>query len=83
MIENRNVLAFAHAWSAAVPMQRIQTIGSLTTVAFDIFLAETFVPLICGMQVALASESDIATPDAVLNSSHALTVTSCRQRRHG
>jgi amino acid adenylation domain-containing protein len=65
VIENGNVAAFAQEWPTAVAFRRGQTIGSLTTVAFDIFLAETFIPLVSGMRVALAAEDEVETPDAV------------------
>ena len=35
---------------------------SITTVSFDIFVTESWVPLSCGMQIVLASEAEQQDP---------------------
>lgn len=66
VVSDANLSWFVDAWADRLELGRGESIASLTTVAFDIFLAETIVPLCCGMSVFLADEDDTASPDAVV-----------------
>jgi amino acid adenylation domain-containing protein len=65
VVEHRSVDNLVRGWSAAISFPAEATMSSLTTVAFDIFLAETFLPMIYGMRVALATDSDVGSPAAI------------------
>lgn len=58
LVEHRNVDNLVRGWSAVIPFPAGATMSSLATVAFDIFLAETVLPMIYGMRVAIATEED-------------------------
>ncbi|MEW1648415.1 non-ribosomal peptide synthetase [Streptomyces sp. NPDC091219] len=65
VIEHRNVDNLVRGWSTVIPFPAGGTISSLATVAFDIFLAETLLPMLYGMRVALATEDDVRSPAAI------------------
>lgn len=65
VVEHGNVDNLVHGWRDLIPFAAGSTMGSITTVGFDIFLAETLVPMTYGLQIALAGEDDVATPAAV------------------
>ncbi|MGC5775199.1 amino acid adenylation domain-containing protein [Paenibacillus pabuli] len=63
MIEHRNVVNFINGMSRVLDVRSDQTILSLTTVSFDIFVVESLLPLSLGMGVLLASEDEAKNPD--------------------
>lgn len=65
VVEHRNVDNLVGGWSTAIPFPTGATMSSLATVAFDIFLAETVLPMIYGLRVALATDEDIGSPTAI------------------
>ena len=62
VVEHRNVVNFMTGMVEALPFARSATMLSVTTVSFDIFVTESWVPLSCGMQVLLASEAEQQDP---------------------
>jgi amino acid adenylation domain-containing protein len=64
-VEHRSVDNLVRGWSSAVSFPPGATISSLATVAFDIFLAETILPMVYGMRVALATDDDVSSPAAI------------------
>jgi amino acid adenylation domain-containing protein len=65
VVEHRSVDNLVRGWSSAVSFPPGATISSLATVAFDIFLAETILPMVYGMRVALATDDDVSSPAAI------------------
>ena len=65
LVEHRNVDNLVRGWSAVIPFPAGATMSSLATVAFDIFLAETVLPMIYGMRVAIATDEDVRSPSAI------------------
>lgn len=65
VVEHRNVDNLVCGWSTAIPFPTGATMSSLATVAFDIFLAETILPMIYGMIVALATDEDVRSPTKI------------------
>lgn len=65
VVEHRNVDNLIRGWSTAIPFPAGATMSSLATVAFDIFLAETVIPMIYGLRIALATDEDVANPAAI------------------
>ncbi|KQO02115.1 hypothetical protein ASF12_33180 [Paenibacillus sp. Leaf72] len=62
VVEHRNVVNFMTGMVEALPFAPSATMLSVTTVSFDIFVTESWVPLSCGMQVLLASEAEQQDP---------------------
>ncbi|WP_374017555.1 amino acid adenylation domain-containing protein, partial [Paenibacillus thiaminolyticus] len=56
VVEHRNVVNFILGMIRELPFGTHDSMLCITTVSFDIFAAESWVPLSCGMQVVLASE---------------------------
>ena len=65
VVEHRSADNLARAWKEVIPFKAGATISSLATVAFDIFLAETILPMVYGLRVALATDTDVASPTAI------------------
>jgi len=65
VVEHRNVDNLVRGWAAAIAFPSFATMSSLATVAFDIFLAETILPMIYGMRIALATDADVASPASI------------------
>lgn len=65
VISHANLAAFCAGWARAVPFGAGRSIATLATIGFDIFLAETLVPLLNGTEVVLATDEDVASPDAL------------------
>ncbi|WP_238553057.1 non-ribosomal peptide synthetase, partial [Paenibacillus alvei] len=62
VVEHRNVVNFITGMVRSLPFAPSASILSVTTVSFDIFVTESWVPLSCGMQIVLASESELQDP---------------------
>ncbi|WP_327195507.1 non-ribosomal peptide synthetase, partial [Paenibacillus alvei] len=62
MVEHRNVVNFIAGMVRSLPFAPSASILSVTTVSFDIFVTESWVPLSCGMQIVLASEAELQDP---------------------
>lgn len=58
MLEHRNVVNFCEGMTEKIDFSSQNVMVCLTTISFDIFVMETLVPLIKGMQVVIASESE-------------------------
>ncbi|WP_255321653.1 amino acid adenylation domain-containing protein, partial [Paenibacillus thiaminolyticus] len=56
VVEHGNVVNFISGMIRELPFGTHDSMLCITTVSFDIFAAESWVPLSCGMQVVLASE---------------------------
>ncbi|WP_072731090.1 non-ribosomal peptide synthetase, partial [Paenibacillus sp. NAIST15-1] len=56
VVEHRNVVNFITGMIRELPFGKHASMLCVTTVSFDIFAAESWVPLSCGMQIVLASE---------------------------
>lgn len=65
VVEHRSAGNLIRAWREAIPFKVGTTISSLATVAFDIFLAETILPMTYGLRVALATDGDVGSPAAI------------------
>ena len=65
VVSHGNLASFCSGWSAAVPFAGARRMAALATIGFDIFLAETVVPLLNGVEVVLASDGDVASPHAL------------------
>lgn len=65
VVSHANLAAFCQGWSGAVPFVGHRAIAATATIGFDIFLAETLVPLLNGLEVVLAAEGDVASPEAM------------------
>ncbi|RJG15557.1 amino acid adenylation domain-containing protein, partial [Paenibacillus thiaminolyticus] len=57
VVEHRNVVNFISGMIRELPFGSHDSMLCITTVSFDIFAAESWVPLSCGMQIVLASEA--------------------------
>ncbi|WP_312847107.1 non-ribosomal peptide synthetase, partial [Paenibacillus popilliae] len=62
VVEHRNVVNFIAGMVRSLPFAPSASILSVTTVSFDIFVTESWVPLSCGMQIVLASEAELQDP---------------------
>lgn len=62
MITHRSVMNFIKGMTDKVPFSPDQTILGLTTISFDIFVLETFIPLSIGMKIVLADEEEQIDP---------------------
>ncbi|MBG9744209.1 non-ribosomal peptide synthetase, partial [Paenibacillus alvei] len=62
VVEHRNVVNFIAGMMRSLPFVPSASILSVTTVSFDIFVTESWVPLSCGMQIVLASEAELQDP---------------------
>ncbi|MCY9687161.1 non-ribosomal peptide synthetase, partial [Paenibacillus apiarius] len=62
VVEHRNVVNFITGMVRSLPFVPFGSILSVTTVSFDIFVTESWVPLSCGMQIVLASEAELQDP---------------------
>lgn len=67
VVSHRNLAVFVSGWSDVIPFAGRRSIAALATIGFDIFLAETLVPLLNGVEVVLASDEDVASPRALIN----------------
>ncbi|MCY9685313.1 amino acid adenylation domain-containing protein [Paenibacillus apiarius] len=56
VVEHRNVVNFISGMIRELPFGTHDSMLCITTVSFDIFAAESWVPLSCGMQIVLASK---------------------------
>ncbi|MEC0119579.1 AMP-binding protein, partial [Paenibacillus apiarius] len=56
VVEHRNVVNFISGMIRELPFGTHASMLCVTTVSFDIFATESWVPLSCGMQIVLASE---------------------------
>ncbi|MCY9602684.1 non-ribosomal peptide synthase/polyketide synthase, partial [Paenibacillus thiaminolyticus] len=57
VVEHRNAVNFISGMIRELPFGTHDSMLCITTVSFDIFAAESWVPLSCGMQIVLASEA--------------------------
>ena len=62
MLKNRNIVNFINSVFKTLNFNSKQTIISITTISFDIFVLESLLPLLNGMKVVIASE--LAQTDA-------------------
>ncbi|WP_051240536.1 non-ribosomal peptide synthetase [Paenibacillus alvei] len=62
VVEHRNIVNFIAGMVRSLPFAPSASILSVTTVSFDIFVTESWVPLSCGMQIVLASEAELQDP---------------------
>ncbi|WP_036667193.1 non-ribosomal peptide synthetase, partial [Paenibacillus sp. UNC217MF] len=62
VVEHRNVVNFIAGMVRSLPFAPSASILSVTTVSFDIFVTESWVPLSCGMQIVLAGEAELQDP---------------------
>jgi tyrocidine synthetase-3 len=58
MIEHRQVVNFIEGISKRLDLTSWKTILCVTTISFDIFVLETLVPLVTGLKVVIANESE-------------------------
>ncbi|MCD1258914.1 non-ribosomal peptide synthetase [Paenibacillus athensensis] len=58
MLEHASVVHFIEAMQAALPVADAQKFLCVTTISFDIFVLETWLPLACGKTVVLASRME-------------------------
>jgi amino acid adenylation domain-containing protein len=65
VVSHGNLAAFCLGWSRAIPFAGRRAMAATATIGFDIFLAETLVPLLNGIEVVLAAEGDVASPEAM------------------
>ncbi len=65
MIEHRAVTNFIFGILRKIDFAPCKTILSLTTMCFDIFFAETLLPLCIGMKVILADEDEQKDPELI------------------
>lgn len=65
VVSHGNLAAFSQGWSRRIPFEGHRAMAATATIAFDIFLAETLVPLLNGVEVVLAAEEDVASPEAM------------------
>ncbi|WP_394751322.1 amino acid adenylation domain-containing protein [Spongiimicrobium salis] len=68
MISHANVMNFYHGITAEIPFDDHESILSLTTMSFDIFVLETIVPLLHGLKVVLASPHEKLDTDKLAQS---------------
>ncbi|MFD2671575.1 amino acid adenylation domain-containing protein [Marinicrinis sediminis] len=65
MISHRAVHNFIVAMKEQIDFSNDKTMLALTTISFDIFVLEVWVPLVSGMKVVLAQEQEQLDPDAI------------------
>nr|WP_257791069.1 non-ribosomal peptide synthetase [Paenibacillus polymyxa] len=65
MLQHRSVLNFITGMREAIDFEASQTILSLTTISFDIFVLETILPLLGGMSVVLGDRQHQVNPQAL------------------
>jgi len=65
MLQHRSVLNFITGMREAIDFETSQTILSLTTISFDIFVLETILPLLGGMSVVLGDRQHQVNPQAL------------------
>lgn len=65
MIEHKSVTNFIYGILQKISFDPCKTILSLTTMCFDIFFAETLLPLCIGMKVILADEEEQKDPELI------------------
>jgi amino acid adenylation domain-containing protein len=56
MIPHKNTVNFISGMTKRIAFSPGKTIAALTTISFDIFFLETFLPLTCGLRVVIADE---------------------------
>jgi len=66
MIEHKAISNFVHAITREIDFS-YKTIISMTTLSFDIFFLETFLPLLIGMKVIIANNEELVTPALLSN----------------
>ncbi|MGL4106797.1 amino acid adenylation domain-containing protein [Clostridium sp. LP20] len=67
MLSHKGVNNFAIAMSEIIDFHESKVILNLTTISFDIFVLETLVPLITGVQIVIAAEEDQIDPKRISN----------------
>ncbi|WP_155729817.1 non-ribosomal peptide synthetase, partial [Paenibacillus polymyxa] len=65
MLQHRSVLNFITGMREVIDFEASQTILSLTTISFDIFVLETILPLLGGMTVVLGDSQHQVNPQAL------------------
>ncbi|WP_254207985.1 non-ribosomal peptide synthase/polyketide synthase, partial [Paenibacillus sp. AK121] len=65
MLQHRSVLNFITGMREAIDFETSQTILSLTTISFDIFVLETILPLLGGMTVVLGDRQHQVNPQVL------------------
>ncbi|AGN70717.1 hypothetical protein B2K_39560 [Paenibacillus mucilaginosus K02] len=58
VVEHRNVVNFIAGMLRELPFGEGRSMLGITTVSFDIFVTESWVPLACGMKIVLAGEAE-------------------------
>lgn len=66
MVEHRALNNFVHTITQAVDLSSYKTVISLTTLSFDIFFLETILPILMGMKVVIASDSNHNDPSSLI-----------------
>ncbi|MCK4761145.1 MAG: amino acid adenylation domain-containing protein [Candidatus Aminicenantes bacterium] len=64
-IEHRNVVNFVKGMTERIDFVPGKSILALTTISFDIFVLETLLPLIGGIKIVLAGETEQKDPQAM------------------
>jgi len=64
MLKNINIVNFIYATIKALDLKMDNTVVSITTISFDIFVLESLLPLLNGMKIVIASEK--AQTDATI-----------------
>lgn len=67
MIQHQALASFVHAIVPAVGLSSYKSIIALTTISFDIFFVETILPLLLGMKIIIADDTEHNDPSAVLS----------------
>lgn len=67
MIEHKSVINYAKSVARNIKANKYHSILCLTTMSFDIFVTETFLPLLEGLTVVLANSEDQKDPLALNN----------------
>ncbi|MBA3721150.1 MAG: AMP-binding protein [Parachlamydiaceae bacterium] len=67
MVSHQNVINFAWGMKQTINFSDHKRILSATTVSFDIFVLESWVPLLFGMTILLANETEQEDPSALAN----------------
>ncbi len=67
MLMHRNIVNFVHAMSKEIEFGIAFRFLALTTVSFDIFVLETFLPLSLGKTIVMAAESEQKNPELLEN----------------
>ncbi|MBY0071140.1 amino acid adenylation domain-containing protein, partial [Paenibacillus polymyxa] len=65
MLQHRSVLNFITGMREVIDFETSQTMLSLTTISFDIFVLETILPLLGGMTVVLGDHQHQVNPQAL------------------